>query len=414
MKKFYTIFTIALLLVIGCTKETNEGPGIQDTPNDAETPNVEISEGADVCTLEATSTSAQVTFEVNHDWEVQFVSYDGEPVNWITATPSSGAAGKHTLKLTMEKNENPEDRLVRLEVRNAAVASRAEELTDFIQGAEATLLCISLMQYAYYESKYGAPIEITLSSELRIEQCIDSYIADHNLDYGDITYLEIFGPMTEEDFEFIKLKLPNITVLDLTASDVEVIPKCALRDKQSLHYIKLPLKLRRIEDEAFHRSGIKSVNLYMPPLLEFVGINAFAQTHVSGTVIFPGSIGTIDLSYGVFDGTGVLFAHFCEGISHIYGDITSPFPENSVIFLPSTTLEVNSYLTEGALLVYCYAQMPPKTDQYGLDANLGGLLIPTNSLGVYSDYESPWWWYYSENSEYNKMYAVLGEPYLLD
>ena len=408
MKRFYVIFTIVLLLVAGCKTESGkEGNNRPNTPT-----NIEIKEGCnEVCELTANSSSTQITFEVDYDWEIKFVTYDGEAADWIDAVPSRGVAGKHTVKLTAKTNESVEDRLVRLEVRGLSEESRAEGLTNLISGAESTFLCISLLQYGYYELKYGKPIELKLNSELRVEQCINTYLADKGLDYNDVVYLEIFGPMTNADFAFINEKLPNITVLDLTASDVEVIPQQAFSQKQSLHYIKLPFKLRRIESNAFYQSGIKNVNLYMPPFLQYIGWNAFAYTNLSGTIIFPGTINNIELSGGALEGNGVMSAHFCEGISHIDSDIVSPFPSKCIIFLPSTLVRMSAGITEGGLLIYCYAPIPPKTANYELDASVEGVLIPVNCLNAYKDFDtSPWHVYYSDNPQYNKLYDVLGTP----
>lgn len=412
MKKLYLLLALTILMAMGCSKEVDEvqKPGDSTNTEEPVAPSVKIDAQLQVCQLDAKSTSAEVEFDINNDWEIHFVTYEGEPVNWIKATPSKGSAGKQVVKLQVDINNTADDRLVRLEVRNPMAVSRSMELDDVLVAAEATCLTISILQYGYYELVYGDPVEAKLSETLRLKEVVDTYIANHNQDYTDIVYLEIFGPMYDEDYQFIREQLPNITVLDLTAADITTIPINAFSHKKSLHYIKLPFSVRVIDDYAFYNSGIKNVNLYLPPLLKNVGWNAFAYTNIAGTIFITSEM---YLEGGAFEG-GITSVIACPGITTLEGDIVGAFGDGYVIYLPSTISSISPGMLDGATYVFCFATEPPKTDRYSIDNNIKALFIPVGTLEVYSnnmlqgpEYDSDWDQFYSENSKFNRMHEAL-------
>lgn len=413
MKKLYLLLALTILMAMGCSKEVDEVQKPNNSTNTEEpaSPSIKIDNQLQVCQLDAKSTSAEIEFEVNGDWEIIFVTDDGKPVDWIKATPSKGGAGKHTVNLDVNPNMGPDDRLVRLEVRKPTEESRSYDIHDLVLSIEATYFGVSILQYGYYELVYGDPIEIKLDNELRIEAAINEYIANHNIDYTDIVYLEIFGPMYDVDYKFIREKLPNITVLDLTAADITTIPINAFAHKKSLHYIKLPFSVRVIDDYAFYDSGIKNVNLYLPPLLEKIGWNAFSNTKISGTIFITHNL---HLEGGAFEGA-IRSVYICPGVSRINTDSVGPFGEGFIIYLPMTMNIVDPGIVEGAIIVYCFALTPPKSDEHGLDNNIEALFIPEGTLDAYSNnkkkgpnYDSAWAKFYNENPAYNRMHEGLG------
>ena len=77
---------------------------------------------------------------------VQTKSQDG----WVKVEPSSGGAGEHTLKITVEENESPEGRAAKIEIKS-------EDSTKEIDVSQLA------KQIVYLKEVKVTPSEITLS-----------------------------------------------------------------------------------------------------------------------------------------------------------------------------------------------------------------------------------------------------------
>ena len=188
---------------------------------------------------------------------------------------------------------------------------------------------------------------------------------------------------------------------------------------KSLHYIKLPFKLNKIGDNAFYNTGLKNINMVMPPLVNDVGVAAFKSTNISGSVIFLGTMAKISIGTEAFYGNGksVTSAIFGEGITHISVGINRPFGESSAyVKLPSTLTYVGASITNGVLVIYSYAPTPPEVDdRFGL-SSIKGLFVPAGSFNAYvgptngeqfDSFKYPWRVYYSLDPEYNRVWDCL-------
>lgn len=435
MRNLYLLLAAALFCAVACTKENVGGEdGGNDTPSTNTPapvePNVTLKEGVNISELDATSNKAHITFDADRAWKIECLTADGEAVNWIRPNKQSGNAGKHTIDFDINTNNSLDSRMVQIVVRDKNYTSTRgdkEDMEALLAGQQATLFAFSLIQYGHYELKYGDPIELTVTDDVRLKTLVNDYIAEHNLDYSDMEYLELFGPLVADDFKFMREKLTNLTVLDLTAADVYEIPRTACLQMKSLHYIKLPFKLERIGENAFYGSGLKNINMIMPPMVRFVGGGAFQDTNISGSIIFLGTVPEISLGMYAFYGNGssITSAIFGEGISKIDLAVGTPFSNNftGTIYLPHTLTYVGSAITNGKPLIYCYAPSAPKVDdEYGINySGILGLLIPAGSFFAYTgatwnetleiwEYEEgyyPWRRCWHEDKTLNKLHYVL-------
>lgn len=417
MKQFLSIWAIAaMMLAVGCSS-TEEEPAVPTPPvNEAEFPEVVLDDDLKFCYLQADATKATFSFTIDTAWEIKFKTYEDEYVDYVTATPSSGNAGSHTIEVTLPANRDTENRLICLEVHKTNDASRSD-IDDVLNGYHNITFTASILQFGYYELVYGDAVQFKVSSEKRLQTLVDEYILEKGITYNDLKYIKLRGSLIEDDYFFIRENLTRLKVLDMFSANIYEIPDNAFLYHSSLHYVILPLQLKRIGNYAFCQTGLKSINTFIPPFLEFVGWNAFADTSIAGTLVFPGSASKIDLSGGAFYSECINVVIFSDGISTVNGDIVSPFVKLSALYLPSSLQYVACGLIDDINVIYCYPIFPPKTgDPYGVrpgDPEKNMLLIPSGSLKEYADLDedintsSDWKDFYSDNPKYNMMHDVL-------
>lgn len=406
MQKLEILIATLCLLMVGSGCET--GNGETSSPSDESA--IQLQNELHYCYLEADATKSALQFEIDHDWAIRFVTYDGQEVNWIKASPSSGQAGRHLVELTLEPNYEIDSRLVRAEVvRTDLDATRMEE-EDMVATYRAITFAASFLQFGYYKLEYGDPIELHPTKQTRLQTLVDEYIAKHEKRYSDIIYLELSGTLNEEDFKFISENLTRLKIVDMFRTDITEIPHHAFFRLYSLHYVVLPQHLKSIGDYAFCQSELKNINLFIPPTLQYVGYNAFADTLIAGTLIFPGTQSHIHLSAGAFHNEYLSSAVFCEGISSLSGDIASPFSDIlGTLYLPSTLGSVDCGFITNVAWIYCYPVEPPATDIYGIGiGDIKGLFVPnTTVLTRDNKYAEKWPGFYSEIEDENKLFDCL-------
>ena len=391
MRKILSIWTLlSILLVVGCeshSDESDEAPSINN-----EVPHLEVDSNFKACYLQPEQTKVSISFTMDADWEIRFSTVDYQKVDWVTASPSSGEAGTHTVEITLPENRTLDNKLVRVEIYEKIENSRFfdfefDTLLNHYQGLKLTA---SILQFAYYDTTYGDPIRIKVKPGASLSEQIDAYLKNGNKTYDDVIYIKLLGHLVEEDYEFIREKLTRLKVLDMFESDVIHIPASAFMRHTSLHYIVLPYQLKSIADYAFCQSGLKNINLYMPPLLESVGWNAFADTQIAGSVMFFGFESKMHLSGGAFSNTFITSAIFCNGIHSITGDIASPFDKLNAMVLPPTLDYITSSYISNSSVIFCYAEYPPTlSDVYApVGKDVGFLLVPKASgLIPYNRYQ---------------------------
>lgn len=410
-----SIVTLAMLFVCSCEKGEDPTP---TTPS--EIPTIELKSNLQFCYLESGATTAKLTFKVDEKWEIRFTTYEGEKVDWIKANPVSGSAGVQNVEITIEPNREVDSRLVRADILLKGNEVVRSEIDDILNTYQAVTLSASILQFGYYNLKYGDPVKFKVTSTTRLQALVDEYIEKKGKKYSDLIYLDLDGPLNEVDFEFMHENLNRLKVLDMFHADITEIPNSAFYGHSSLHYVLLPLSLKRIGSYAFCQTELKNCNLFIPPLLEYVGSNAFADTYIGGSIVFPGTRSTIELSAGAFYSEYIATAVFSDGISVMKGDIVSPFYRLSAMRLPASLQSISCGYIGDIDIIYCYPTIPPTTsDRYGLrEGTIKALFIPhtTNSLKdnlyVHKDEEdgtkdSHWLGFYSENPEFNKMHDVL-------
>lgn len=394
MTRYYFTFVAAIMLMAGCS---NEIPSTE-TPNDpTNTPDeptteeltIEITDRQQVCNIESTTTKATIEFEVEAEWELVFRSYVDDNTDWISASQTSGAPGKHSVEIYMDENSEEQTRWVDIEIRDVNKhTTRASvypdpDISEMINALTGACYVVSIVQLGYYNTNYGFGLSVNLTNHY-LEDLVNEYIAEKSITYEDITYLQVHGlPDTYFDYRFINEKLTKLRFLDLGESDITKIPVGAFRDNHSIHYIVLPRHLREIGDYAFFNSELRNVNLYIPATVEYIGFNAFAGSQISGQIAISNNSGYIEIYNSAFDTGYVVMLQFCEGMTHIQG--SGPCGASlPLLVLPSTSSYVGQAIYEGVGLVCCYADFPPDTDSILLsDNDIGMMLVPQIGLFTY-------------------------------
>ena len=75
---------------------------------------------------------------------------------------------------------------------------------------------------------------------------------------------------------------------------VQTINNCAFCYNQNLRSVTLPSSIKRIEGQAFQGNRIESIKLDHLKKLEYIGVYAFAENNISGTVVIPDSVTSMD------------------------------------------------------------------------------------------------------------------------
>lgn len=404
MKRFYFILVAALMLVAGCGKEedpTNTPNDPTDEPNNPTTEEVivELTEGQQVAEVEANTTKTTIEFEVDVEWELVFRSYNNESTEWISANKTSGKAGKHSVELTMEPNNTPDNRLVSVEIHDIAQKSRVtdHDISDMINSFQGVCFVVSLLQNRYYADKYPIGVRVNLNMGYTLKDLIDEYVAEKNLSYDDIEYLEVRGSLgsntyVDSNYDFINKSLLNLKELDLYHADMTEIPVGAFMENRSIHYITLPRSLRSIGDNAFLNSELRNINLKIPPKVEHIGLNAFAGTQIGGSIIISTNSGYINIMTDAFNTPYIFSVIFGQGMHTIEGGKNSFQRGLSFMVLPSSLQAIRHWYLRHVTIICCYAVTPPSIIDYILlqPEGVGAVLVPTGSYLSYADPYDPW------------------------
>lgn len=122
------------------------------------------------------------------------------------------------------------------------------------------------------------------------------YYVDH---VKEIRRLKIKGNMNDDDWRIIEMMKGNLFTLDLTETNVNIITKERFNNAAVwpfLHVVLLPEGLETIEDEAFAKSNVDSINF--PSTLVNIGSNAFYHTNIRKAFL-PESC--LNLGNGIFN-----------------------------------------------------------------------------------------------------------------
>ncbi len=415
MKRLFGAVLVSLVMFVTSCKKA-ENPEVQVTPEE-NLPVMELDGNLQLCYMDANSTKTLIKFETETQWEIRFETYDGESVDWIKASPSSGNAGIQNVEVSIDLNRNADARIVRIIVHSTDGSTvRSSDIENIVDTYQSICFTASVFQYGYYDSVYGDPVKFKPDSETRLQTLVDEYVEQQECSYSDLVYLNINGILLDADFTFIRNYLSELKVLDMFDVDITEIPDNAFYGCASLHYVTLPLYLKRIGGNAFMSTGLKNINLFIPPLLEYVGANAFANTNIAGSLIFSGLVSEIDISGGAFESPYIGSVIFSEGIRTINGDVSSPFDHLGAMYLPGSLSFVSASYIRDASAIFCYPDCPPATDdRHGMrPATVGMLYVPFVNPPEDSPYASydvekdrGWEGFYSPCPAYNKLCPCL-------
>ena len=110
----------------------------------------------------------------------------------------------------------------------------------------------------------------------------------YNVDHlKDVRCLKIKGKMNDDDWDKLKM-MTNLFSLDLSETDVTLIPHNQFDSSRFLHEIILPNTLEEIGSEAFINSYIQTFKF--PKTLKSIGESAFQDSNITGNVILPDSM----------------------------------------------------------------------------------------------------------------------------
>ena len=379
---FNLIIALGALIFTACSNGADDLPATELRAN--------LEHGMQVVKAEQNIKKIYLSFETDSSWELRMVSYNSEEASsWATPSLTQGVAGKYNIEVTLAPNEQDDNRAIKIDILPVNENTRTND--DYLlDSLHASLFSVSLIQVGYYSLKYPT-VGVVLSETRSLETAITEYITANNLSVGDVKALRVQVELTDQDYAYIRTTLTHLKRLDLSQSGITRIPRYALEGCTWLHYIELPFALTTIEKYAFYRSGLREVNMMMPPYLRNIGECAFADTHLSGMLYFYGLSDTININGGAFANTHIMSVIFGEGISTINENLAAvvdSFYRTSLsyVYLPSTLRNMNNYLFSDAIVarVDCYAQNPPNTWGIIEDDGIGMFLIPIMSYDVYS------------------------------
>lgn len=404
MRRFSLLMLLALL-TIGCNNGVLSGE--DDTiiePPKQESPVIEFTGSTsygNIHEVEPNTETTTIEFEVDTPWVLTFASYNNESTEWISADKTSGQAGKHSVTLRMEPNNTPDNRLVRVEIRNKSVDTFTRvtdiDVDDMINSIQGVCYMVSILQNRYYADKYPVGVRVNLNAGYMLKDLIDEYVAEKNITYDDIEYLDVRGNLgnsthIDSNYDFINNSLTNLKELDLYHADMIEIPVGAFMGNRSIHYITLPHYLQSIGDNAFMNSELRNVNLRIPPHVEYVGMNAFAGTQIGGSIIIGTNTGFISIMDDAFNTPYIFTVVFKEGMSIIEGGKNTFNPALSFMILPETLMEIRHWYLNNVGIICCYAIDPPHIiDSILMQPDrVGGVLVPVGSYLFYTDPYDPW------------------------
>ena len=154
----FNIIGVVMLIVslLGCSKDNNPAPnGNQDPVIKLSTESVSVS---------SKELSSSLNVEVNKTWSVTLTS-DGTTPDWVTVSPMSGGAGTTRLNITLNQNENYEDRTSTLRITSGSV-NKEVVIKQFRKGA----IILSDKEYNFdcEANKIELKLETNVNYEYRI------------------------------------------------------------------------------------------------------------------------------------------------------------------------------------------------------------------------------------------------------
>lgn len=159
MRRFI-IPAICLFLISGCVKPMDD-PGEEPEPK-PETPSLVVDgKPGDKLDLGKGGGSVDLSFTTNVDWEIT-VEPSAKSVDWVSVDPSSGKAGKHSVKVSVEPNESYEN-------RGATMTLRAGELTESFTISQSFKEVLSVSVGSVALDAGSQEFELTVNSNVEYE-----------------------------------------------------------------------------------------------------------------------------------------------------------------------------------------------------------------------------------------------------
>lgn len=119
---------------------------------------------------------------------------------------------------------------------------------------------------------------------------------------SNITSLTVHGTLNAADMEVINTSMTSLLYLDIYDTDVTDIPMSAF-SKPILLNVKLPKNLKTICASAFYGCVLLNSVSELPKTLESIGASAFNYCPLSGNLLIPENVQTID--YYAFANTNI-------------------------------------------------------------------------------------------------------------
>lgn len=403
---FYNDSTLATFVV---KSQHNNEQNINNTLGKEET--FTLTESFTATQAPVLGATYHLTFNAEQPWMVH-ATCNNEETSDIQFSAISGEPGNHTIQLTLPENTSLEAKDYKIDIVYKTEKNRSAIGNAIMNGIYYAFTTFAIAQVGYYDVLRLEHIHLGEGGTLNEVLCTEYNCTTEQL--AELaTELYIEGPMSGEDFKFIKEKLTAIRVLNMLNADIAEIPDFAFKDCKSLKYIVLPNKLQRIGEQAFFRSGLKNASLAMPPLLSGIGPSAFEDTNISGSIYFTGLSSTVNIGGYTFAGTHINMLFFGEGVRVInenkYGVALSLGETNiAYIYLPSTLRQINNYFfnvgdkSSNIARVDCRAYTPPTTYGHFAIDKVNCLFIP---YFAYDNYKGTTYW--EKFDVHKKLFPVL-------
>lgn len=179
-------------------------------------------------------------------------------------------------------------------------------------------------------------------------------------DKNTITTLKVIGSINDNDIVALRI-LPKLSNLDLEDVYLTSLPRHAFSQNKTLTSIKLPKTLKEIGSYAFWQCKLTG-NLIIPTGVTTIEMCAFAECNkLTGNLIIPE--GVISVGELAFSST-----YYVDG-----GSLTIP---------ASIKIIGNSAFPSDLSPVYCKAVTPPDIDS-GSFSNYSKLYVPLNCAEIY-------------------------------
>lgn len=122
----------------------------------------------------------------------------------------------------------------------------------------------------------GTVIKIARQPYVNVTQpgSLSTAIQQTGLDAASLRELTITGTLGEDDYTYIRTKLPELTYLDISNTDITILPASAFQ-KAKFETIVLPDGLVEIGNSAFNTSQLTSITI--PSTIKSIGYDTFAN-----------------------------------------------------------------------------------------------------------------------------------------